>query len=102
MTATSEIPLTPKAQTFSVPIGAVTYGMRLIWCDVDEGGWLLDISDDSGDPLAAGIPLVAGCDLLDQLAYLFDFKLFTGVDGNLLLPPIFNNLGTTAHLWVEQ
>lgn len=98
--ATFEIPLQPQAQTLSVQLGDTVYNLRIIWVDNPEAGWLLDISNADGDLLLAGVPLVAGADLLAQYPDLgFGGKLFVGTDGDLLTPPRYDNLGTTAHMW---
>lgn len=95
-----EIPTVPDAQRFSITLDSVTYIMRLVYRDTDMGGWILDIADNNNNDIVCGIPLVTGCDLLAQYAYLgIKGVLISGTDGNLLLPATFTNLGSAAHLW---
>ena len=78
--------------------------LTLRYCNINEGGWVLDILDAANNPLVTGIPLVTGTDLLAQFQYLnFKGKL---VVQTLTSPddvPTFDNLGDTAKLfWVTQ
>lgn len=100
MSSTYEIPLSPEPQTFAIDLAGTTYRLRLVYADVDQGGWVLDISDVSGNSIVAGIPLVTGHDLLEQYAYLgFGGQLFVATDGDPDLVPTFANLGVTSHLY---
>jgi hypothetical protein len=95
-----EIPTTPTAQQFSITLNGISYIMRLIYRDTDMGGWVLDIADSNNTSLACGIPLVTGCNLLDQYEYLgLGGVMIVTTDGDTLTPPTFENLGTTGHLW---
>lgn len=98
-TQTFEIPLSPNPQSFTMQFpNGVTYTLRLIY-QFNDNCWLLDISDQSGNPLVCGIEVVTGADLLAQYAYLgFGCSLFATTDGGTLAPPNFYNLGTTGHL----
>lgn len=95
-----EIPLTPDPQVFDIVLGGKTYRIVLSYKNVAEGGWILDISDTSGNPIITGIPLVTGADLLAQYSYLgFGGKLMvqTSVDPDVV--PTFENLGIGSHLY---
>ena len=70
------IPLTNVPQTFQIVLAGVTYLMTSKWNDDDEGGWVLDISDENDTPLACNIPLITGADCLSGLEYL-------GIQGEL-------------------
>lgn len=95
-----EIPTTAEAQAFTITLNGVSYIMYLIYRDTDMGGWVLDIADSNNNFLVAGIPLVTGCNLLDQYAYLgINGTLIASTDGDFLTPPTFENLGTKGHLW---
>lgn len=95
-----EIPTTSSAQAFSITLNGILYSMQLIYRDTDMGGWILDIADSNGINLACGIPLVTGCNLLDQYAYLgIGGILIASTDGSFLTPPTYTNLGTLGHLW---
>lgn len=96
----SEIPTSPESQVFTITLNGTVYTMTLIFRDTDMGGWILDIADVNGQNLACGIPLVTGCNLLDQYAYLgINGILITSTDGDFLSPPTFDNMGTLGHLW---
>jgi hypothetical protein len=97
--AAIEIPLVPAPQVLLAQLGATLYTLRLRWCDVTMGGWVLDISDSADNPLVCGVPLVTGADLLEQYAYLgLAGQLFCYTDGNLSATPNFANLGSQSHL----
>ena len=86
------IPLTPEPQRFSIVLAGRELLLAVRWMDAPEGGWLLDMA------LVSGIPLVAGCDLLEPYAYL-------GLGGALLLsgdePPSPDTLGRGVDLLFE-
>ena len=98
-----EIPLKPQAQTLSVKFpNGNTYTLRLLYQFNADDCWELDIGDANGDPIVCGIPLVTGCDLLAQYAYLgFGCSLFVTTDGDRDATPKWFNLGVTSHLWLE-
>lgn len=97
--AVVEIPLVPQPQKFAVDLAGTSYFMRLTW---DEAGafWALDLADNGGALLLAGVPLVTGSDLLAQYAYL-------DIGGSLILTtdrgagevPAYDALGVTSHLY---
>ncbi len=94
-----EIPLSPTPQRLTIALGAATYQLRVFYANTDQGGWLLDIADATGNPLACGIPLVTGADLLGQYAYLgIGGKLFVVSDADPSAVPTFANLGVGSHL----
>ncbi|VXB25340.1 conserved hypothetical protein [Burkholderia sp. 8Y] len=94
-----EIPLSAKPQTFSIPLGGVTYKMTLRW-NVPAEAWMLDVADASGSAMVGSIPLVTGVDLLGQYAYLgFAGQLVVQTDNDPAAVPTFDNLGTTGHLY---
>ncbi len=98
--AVVEIPLTPSAQSFTITLGEVPYRMRLIYNDAEEGGWTLDIGDQGGTILLAGIPLVPGVDLLAQHAHMdWPGALVVTTDRDAGEAPTFEELGTTSHLY---
>ena len=100
---TYEVPLVSRQQalTATFPNG-VTYQLRLIYQFNSDDCWLLDISDNSGNPIVQGIPLIPGVDLLAQYAYLgFGCKLFCATDGAAPVSPKWWNLGSAGHLYIE-
>lgn len=95
-----EIPLTPVAQKFSIALGGQTYNLTVNWNSAPQGGWVLDIADESDEPIVAGIPLVTGADLLSQYQYLgFNGAMLVESDFDLYATPTFNNLGVNSHLF---
>jgi hypothetical protein len=99
MATVYEIPLQANAQSFTITLAGVTYGMQLIWCDPNQT-WILDISDVNGNPLVQGIPLVTGIDLLAQYDYLgFGGELVAQTTNDTYAPPTYDNLGSTGNLY---
>lgn len=94
-----EIPLqSGQPQTFQVALSGATYTFRTYWNYYTEN-WMLDIGDASNNPLAQGVALITGVDVLSQLGYL-------GIKGQMLVvadnePPFtvprFNDFGS-GHL----
>eukprot|EP01037_Dinobryon_pediforme_P020830 gene20830-21542_t len=100
MSTVYEIPLQPAAQVMSIQLGTVTHQLSLQYRDISEGGWILDIADDAGEPIVCGIPLVTGVDLLAQYSHLgIGGGLFVVTDGDTYAVPTYANLGQTAHLY---
>ena len=90
------IPLDPTPQSFDITLAGRPLRLTVRWFDALEGGWVLDIQEqDATRFLVAGIPLVAGADLLEQYAYL-------NLGGQLWLtgdiPPTLANLGGAVQL----
>ena len=95
-----EIPLTPNAQNFTIPLGILDYELTFRWNDQDEGGWYMDIADSTGNPLVQNIPLVTGADLLAQYKYLgIPGQLKVQTDHNTNAVPTYANLGSNSHLY---
>jgi hypothetical protein len=101
--AVQEIPLkAATAQQFLCEINGTTYGLSFYYLDTDMGGWAFDLCDQNFEPLAAGLQLVTGADLLAQYEYLnFGFTLYCVTDGAPFIPPWWSNLGQTSHLYAE-
>lgn len=93
MTSVFQIPLSPVAQHFDVNLNGTNYEMRLVWNSI-ANCWVLDLSDAVGQPLAQGLPLIDGADILQQLDYL-------GLGGALIVDvtPTFEGLGTVGQLF---
>jgi hypothetical protein len=94
----SIIPTQPKNQKFQVSLNNVTYIIQLVF-RVDT--WFMDLSDENGVSILAGVPLVTGSDLLAQYHYL-------GLGGMLQVAssgsnpdatPTFDGLGTQSQLY---
>ena len=96
-----EIPLQPTNQNIRISILNVTYVIRTYYCDIANGGWVIDISDSSGNAILQGLPLVTGADLLGQHEYLdLGFGLMFASDGDINAVSGFNDLGVSGHLYV--
>lgn len=63
------IPVVPAAQTLRVQMGTAYYRLAFAFVDEAEGGWFLDLADDDGRTLLAGIPVLPFQDLLEPHAY---------------------------------
>lgn len=86
-------------QTMTLTLGGLQYFLRLTWC---EPGlcWVLDVADQNEVPLASGLPLITGHDLLEQYRYLGILGALTvQTDHNPDVVPTFHNLGDTGHLY---
>jgi len=98
-----EIPLMPTPQKLTVLLGNVYYQLNVQYRDALEGGWYLDIADNTGVPIVQGIPFVTGVNLLEQYDYLgidADLRVQTDNDPDKL--PTFENLGITSHLYAAN
>lgn len=98
-----EVPLKPQPQEFDIFLAnGVRYRLRTFYNDTPDGGWALDISDDLGNPLICGIPLVTGANLLAQYDYVgIGGVMWVNGDGDPAAVPLFTNLGVTSHLYYE-
>lgn len=102
----AEIPTQPN-QPFSerVTLQGITYTLAFRW-NVVANVWTVDFLDEVAEvSILKGIPLVTGCDLLEQFAYLpLGAKLILtvmtigpGVSPDTV--PGFNDLGLDGHLY---
>jgi hypothetical protein len=93
------IPLTPQNQELDVSLAGVTYHLRIKW-NAAQQSWSLDIQDSQQEPILNGIPLVTGCDILEQYGY-------ENIGGAMVVQsttspdtgPDFNSLGSTVNLF---
>jgi hypothetical protein len=94
------IPLVALAQTLTVSLSGVSYQLKVYWCD-PLGAWVMDIADSQGNPMAGGLPLITGNDLLYQLDYLNigGALIVQSLGGDALASPTSSNLGTAANLY---
>ena len=100
MVTVSEIPLSDDPQTLSVTLGSTQYNLRIFWCEAGQQSWLMDLMDSGGNPIACGLPLVTGTDIIGQFKYLgIGGSLVATTDGSPDTPPAFDNLGSTSHLY---
>lgn len=95
-----EVPLVANGQRFGITLVGNQYTFTVVWRQAPYSGWVLDIGDAENVPIAQGIPLVTGTDLLGQFDYLeLGFGLQVQTDHDLTKPPLYGNLGSTAHLY---
>lgn len=94
----SIIPTQPKNQKFRVSLNSVTYIIQLVF---RTDTWFMDMSDENGSSILAGVPLVTGSDLMAQYRHL-------GIGGMLQVAssgsdpdatPTFAGLGTQSQLY---
>jgi len=98
--AVFEIPLRGgRGSSQTVVLADVTYRLDVHWCD-PLGVWVIDLSDDFGNPMISGIPMITGANLLAQYEY-FDFHgiLLAQSDFDWTVPPTFTDLGKQGHLY---
>lgn len=99
MSTPYEIPLQAAPQSLQIALAGITYTLQVRY-DYTFGAWILDIEDATGSPLLMGIPLVTGCDLLEQYAYMeFGGALYVQTDGDVDALPTPSNLGSNSHLY---
>ncbi|MCW8041079.1 phage baseplate plug family protein [Acinetobacter entericus] len=68
-----EIPLNYGNQKFNIKLGATQYKLQLIY---RASRWYLDIFDTAENPLIAGLPMVAGDNLLAQHQHVIKGSLY--------------------------
>jgi hypothetical protein len=97
MATISEVPLRSAPQEFDIVLSGIVYHLRFLYCS----GWIMDILDGVSDaPLACGIPLVTGSDLLEEFSHLgIGGSMYVATDGDPYALPTFENLGTLSHLY---
>jgi hypothetical protein len=94
-----DFPVSPAPQLMQITLGTREYSIRFAWCDSDEGGWFMDVSDSSDVVLFQGIPLTAGQDILGQLAYLgIEGSIIVATDDDQLVEPTFTNFGINGRV----
>lgn len=106
------ISLQPSTPTkFSLSFQAGVLNFRLIWrsvpggfadSDIDEGGWLMDVSDSSGNPIAQGIPLLPQQNLFSSYDYLGLPPMWIVNKDTPDIPPTYDNLGTIVNLFYSS
>jgi hypothetical protein len=99
-----EVPLSPSPQVFSIDLNGTSYRLTFTYRDTAMGGWMMDVATDAGTPLACGLPLVTGANLLGQFEYLnMNGAMVVVTDGDETAIPTFFNLGIQSRLlWVSK
>ena len=96
------IPLTNVPQQFQITLATITYVMSCKWNNSPDAGWILDISDATGNPIIGNIPLVTGADLLAQLEYLgIGGSLYVNNGTDATAIPTLDNLGSGCLLYFQ-
>lgn len=86
-------------QTFTIQLAGTDYTLTATW-NVPSSVWLVSIANANGQALVSSIPLVTGCDLLEQFEYVgIGGQLFSQTDHDPFAPPTFENLGTLGRLF---
>jgi hypothetical protein len=93
------IPLIPMNQEFDISLANTSYHLRIKW-NAFSNAWILYIEDSQQNAILSGIPMVTGCDLLEQYAY-------AGIGGAMIvqstndpdLVPSYSTLGSTGNLF---
>ena len=95
-----EIPTLPATpQKFSISLSGLSRQLRFTWCQAALC-WIIDIADENGVPILAGVPIVTGADLLEQFAYLgIGGAMIAQTDHDADAVPTFDDLGLTGHLF---
>lgn len=63
------VPLRAGPQELSIALSGVIYQMRLRYNE-RTNLWVLDLADENGNMLIRNIPMVTGCNLLEQYHHL--------------------------------
>lgn len=93
------VPLTPSNQEFDISLSGVSYHFRVKWNSFSNA-WILYIEDSKQNPILSGLPLVTGCDLLEQYGYLnIGGALIVQSTNDASLVPDYNSLGSTGNLF---
>ncbi len=97
-----EIALAPTPMRFQLSLGGATWGFSTAYVDSENPHWSLSMFDGAGNPLACGLPMVAGANILHGLDYIgFPGVLFISTDGAPQESPNAATLGITSHLMLE-
>jgi hypothetical protein len=93
------VPLIPQNQEFDISLAGVTYHLRIKWNSFSQA-WVLYIEDSQRNPILSGIPLVTGCDLLEQYGYEeIGGAMVVQSTNDPNLVPNFDTLGSTGNLF---
>lgn len=96
------LPLVNIPQIFTIDLGGTTYTLTFKWNDIAQS-WFMDIADATSTPLACGIPLICGADLLQQLAYIgIPGSLFVYTNGMAYAVPTIDNLGDNCNVYFQS
>jgi len=96
MTTQYIIPLTPQPQTFNISLLGTVYVITISW-NRPASCWVMDMFTAQNVLIIGGIPLVTGCNLLEQFAYLFPvpFAFYCQSQLDQYSIPTYTDLGIT-------
>lgn len=99
MTDVYRIPLVAKAQQINIFLAGNEYTIVCKWNE--QIGWVLDITDTATQSiLVACLPVVTGCNLLQQYTHLdIGGQLIAATVGGDDTPPTYENLGSESGLF---
>lgn len=94
------IPLEAVPQRFAIELSGVSLIMACRW-NPELPAWTLDVYDgETSAPLAMGLPIVTGVDLLGQHRHLgIPGQLLVHVEGADEAAPTLDNLGSLADVY---
>lgn len=93
------IPLIAANQEFNISLAGVSYHLKVKW-NKFSNAWVLDIQDSQQNNILTGVPMVTGCDLLEQYGYLeIGGAMVVQSTNNPNLVPDYTTLGSTGNLF---
>ena len=93
------IPLIPVNQEFNISLAGVSYHLKVKW-NKFSNAWVLDIQDVNQNNILTGIPMVTGCDLLEQYSYLeIGGAMVVQSSNDPYLVPSYTTLGVSGFLF---
>lgn len=97
------MPLVNTPQQFNIDLAGTTYQFTCKWNNAADGGWVFDIADALGNPMACNLPLITGDNILDGLDYLgINGSLFVLTNGSSPTDvPTFSNLGIDSNVYLQ-
>ncbi|MGY0437634.1 phage baseplate plug family protein [Acinetobacter baumannii] len=92
-----EIPLLDRNQKFFIKLNKVNYQLKLIFLK----RWYLDIFQTNSEPVALGIPLVSGVDILSPFSHVISGSMYIQ-NLNEDESQSFGDLGTNIKLFWQD
>lgn len=92
-----EIPLLDRNQKFFIKLNKVNYQLKLVF----RKRWYLDIYQTSAEPIALGIPLVSGIDILNPFSHVINGSMYVQ-NLNEDESQSFSDLGTNIKLFWQD
>ncbi|AXX39902.1 phage baseplate plug protein [Acinetobacter baumannii] len=92
-----EIPLLDRNQKFFIKLNKVNYQLKLIFLK----RWYLDIFQTNSEPVALGIPLVSGVDILSPFSHVISGSMYVQ-NLNEDESQSFGDLGTNIKLFWQD